>query len=65
MNEVTYVCSVCHRQVAVPKGRRVPLCCHKEMEPLPFCTSVPNPEMVRDHEGDEPCDDGTAPQKRR
>jgi hypothetical protein len=65
MSEVTYVCSVCHRQVTVEQGQPVPLCCRKEMSPLPFCTSVPNPEMVRSHEGDEPCDDGTLPKKRK
>jgi hypothetical protein len=29
------------------------------MEPLPFCTSVPNPEMARNYADDEPCADGT------
>jgi hypothetical protein len=35
-----------------------------EPEPLPFCTSAPNPEMARNFAAEEPCDDGTLPKKR-
>jgi hypothetical protein len=41
------------------------MCCRREMEPLPFCTSVPQAEMVRDGAGDTPCDDGTLPRKKK
>jgi len=27
-------------------------------EPLPFCTSAPDPEHARSRNDDEPCDDG-------
>ncbi len=30
-----------------------------EMEPLPFCTTQPHPEMARNYDEDLPCDDGT------
>jgi hypothetical protein len=33
------------------------------MVPLPFCTTAPNPEMARNYEADEPCDDGSGPRK--
>lgn len=64
MAEVTYICSVCAKETKVEKGKPVPLCCHKEMEPLPFCTTAPNPEMARNYEADEPCDDGTLAKKK-
>lgn len=63
--EVTYYCSVCQKQTSVKKGRPAPFCCHKEMEPLPFCTQAPNPEMARNYDADEPCDDGTGRPKRK
>jgi hypothetical protein len=66
MNEaVKYFCSVCKKEVSVPKGEAVPICCGREMEPLPFCTTAPNPEMARNYDEDEPCDPGTLPRKRK
>lgn len=60
MNEtVTYTCSVCGADVKVPRGAAIPLCCNKQMEPLPYCTARPHPEMARNYDADEPCDDGT------
>ncbi len=59
MNEVTYICSVCGKQVKAKTGKPIPLCCRKEMEPLPFCTTQPHPEMARNYDEDLPCDDGT------
>jgi|GEM_PF-509905 len=56
---VTYKCSVCGAEVRVPKGAAIPLCCNKEMEPLPFCMAQPHPEMARNSYDDQPCDDGT------
>ncbi len=55
MSDVIYACQVCKKQVKVKKGRPVPLCCKKEMVPLPYCTLAPTAEMSRDG---EPCDDG-------
>jgi len=62
---VNYFCSICKKEVSVPKGEAVPICCGREMEPLPFCTTAPNPEMARNYEADEPCDPGTLPRKRK
>jgi hypothetical protein len=56
---VTYRCSVCGREVQAEKGRPVPICCNKEMEPLAFCTTQPHPEMARNYDEDLPCDDAT------
>jgi hypothetical protein len=64
MADIVYTCSVCGKQTPVKKGQPVPLCCKKEMDPLPFCTSAPNPEMARNNDADEPCDDGTQAKKK-
>lgn len=64
MDSVTYTCSVCGKKVEVEKGKPVPRCCHKEMEPLPFCTTAPNAEMARNNNEDLPCDDGTQTKKK-
>jgi hypothetical protein len=63
MSDIVYTCSVCGKQTSAPKGRPVPLCCKKQMEELPFCTTAPNPEMARNYGEDEPCDNGTLPKK--
>ena len=59
MSDVIYTCSVCGKQAKPKKGKPIPLCCKKEMEPLPFCTTQPHPEMARNYDEDLPCDDGT------
>jgi len=64
MSDVTYACSVCGKKVKTEKGKPIPLCCRKEMEPLPFCTTAPNAEMARSGDADEPCDDGTLARKK-
>jgi hypothetical protein len=64
MGEVTYTCSVCGKKGKAKKGKPIPLCCHKEMEPLPFCTSAPHAEMSRTGDEDGPCDDGTMARKK-
>jgi hypothetical protein len=63
MADIVYSCSVCGKQATVKKGQPVPLCCRKEMEPLPFCTAAPQSEMARNYDADEPCDDGTRSRK--
>jgi len=64
MSELIYKCRECNRQITIKKGQPVPFCCHKEMEPLPFCTKVQDSEMARTADADEPCNDGTTPKKR-
>ena len=65
MGEVRYICSSCGKQKSVKKGAAVPICCKREMDPLPFCTSAPSPEMSRNYDADEPCDPGTLGKKRK
>ena len=67
MSEQTYVCGSCGREVKVETGKPAPLCsaCNKMMEPLPFCTTVPNAEMSRFENPDEPCADGSTPKKHK
>jgi hypothetical protein len=64
MSNLTYECGECHTQITLKKGEPIPVCCKKEMEPLPFCTKAPDPEMARNYEEDEPCNDGTMPRRR-
>jgi hypothetical protein len=64
MSDVTYTCFMCGNEVKVEKGKPAPLCCMKDMEPLPFCTTAPNPEMARNNDADEPCNDGTQAKKK-
>lgn len=65
MSAVIYKCSLCDRQVTAEKGRPVPVCCKKEMEPMPFCTAVPTAEMARNYAQDEPCLDGSARRQKK
>lgn len=65
MSDQTYKCRVCDRQVTTEKGQPVPVCCKKEMEPMPFCTAVPTAEMARNYAEDEPCLDGTARREKK
>ena len=64
MDQMTYACFACGNEVKVEKGKPVPLCCNKVMEPLPFCTTAPNPEMARNNDEGLPCDDGTQAKKK-
>jgi hypothetical protein len=64
MDSVTYTCFVCGKEIKAEKGKPAPFCCNKEMGPLPFCTTAPNPEMARSGDADEPCDDGTQAKKK-
>jgi hypothetical protein len=59
MSSIIYTCSVCGKQSTAEEGKPIPLCCNKEMEPLPFCTTQPHPEMARNYDEDLPCNDGT------
>ncbi len=64
MSEIVYTCSVCGKQIKAEKGKPVPLCCNREMGPLPFCTTAQVPEMARNYKEDLPCDDGTGTKKK-
>lgn len=63
MSGITYKCSLCGQEVTVEKGKPAPSCCQKQMEPLPYCTKVPNAEMARFTDEDGPCDDGITNKK--
>ena len=63
MSEVTYYCSVCRKESKVKEGEPIPLCCQKEMEPLPYCTSPSSAETARRADADVPCYDGTGRRK--
>lgn len=65
MSDQTYICRECGKQKTVTEGEPVPICCTKPMEPLPYCTKIPNAEMDRPTDSDEPCADGTTPKKYR
>jgi len=66
MSDLTYRCSVCGKTAVLKTGEPVPMCCHMEMEPLPYCTAaISDPEQARNYREDEPCDDGMqAPKKK-
>ena len=63
MSDIKYLCPVCHREETAVQGQPVPLCCGREMEPLPFCTTMADPELARNYRDDEPCDDSTSSSK--
>jgi len=60
MSEKQYQCRVCGKQTTIKEGQSVPFCCGKEMEPLPYCRVMPDPEQARNYDEDEPCDDGVS-----
>jgi hypothetical protein len=64
MSDVTYTCPICGTKLKVEAGEPAPDCCGRKMEPLPFCTTAPNPEMARNYNEDLPCDDGTQAKKK-
>jgi DNA-directed RNA polymerase subunit RPC12/RpoP len=53
----TYHCSECDRNIAIDQKDEIPVCCNRKMHALVACTAV-HPEMARNTEDDEPCDDG-------
>ncbi len=59
MSGLVYECKACGRKVTAQDGDPVPTCCRKVMEPLPFCTTKPDPELARNAGEDEPCADGS------
>ena len=56
----TYRCSSCGRTEERTDEKATPLCCEKIMlrDPLDQCTTAEYPEMVRNTDDGEPCDDG-------
>jgi len=54
----TYTCTECNATIYVDRRDEIPVCCNRKMElVLPQCTAV-HPEMARNTENEEPCDDG-------
>ncbi len=53
----TYHCGECDKTLTVDEKDEIPVCCDKKMHALATCTAV-HPEMARNTESDEPCDDG-------
>lgn len=62
MSEARYIykCSKCGRTENFSGDKPAPVCCEKEMvkDPLDQCTTPDHPEMVRNTDTGEPCDDG-------
>ncbi len=58
--EIIYRCTLCNKTAEYTEGKKAPVCCGEEMiaEPLPHCTSTSHPEMARNSDEDEPCNDG-------
>lgn len=63
MSETKYIyrCSSCGRTEDVKGDNPAPVCCEKIMvkHPLDQCTIPDHPEMVRNYDEGEPCDDNT------
>lgn len=61
MDEIKYIyrCSKCGRTEEIKNEDKMTLCCEKTMEkyPLEQCTTTDHPEMVRNYDAGEPCDD--------
>jgi hypothetical protein len=56
----TYRCSKCGKVEEKSGDEPSPVCCEKIMvkNPLDTCTIAEHPEMVRNADDNEPCDDG-------
>ena len=66
MSELSYTCPRCGKRIVLSADKPAPVCCGVTLsaDPLPACTKVPNAEMARPGDADEPCADGTSPKKR-
>ncbi len=66
MDEIKHVyrCSACNAQKEYKENESVPICCDKPMivQTLPQCTTTTHPEMARNYDEDQPCDDGRGKQ---
>lgn len=58
--EIVYRCGLCNKTAEYTEGKKAPICCGKKMipEPLQQCTTTSHPEMVRNSDENEPCNDG-------
>ena len=56
----TYRCTKCGRTEKISVDEPEPLCCEKKMvkDPLDQCTIPEHPEMVRNTDENDACDDG-------
>lgn len=58
MGEKTYKCRECGSEKTVEEKAGEPECCGEKMELKEVCREAPHPEMARNYEKNEPCDDG-------
>lgn len=60
----TYRCGNCGKTEEISGDKPAPKCCEKIMvrDPLEQCTVAEHPEMVRNADENEPCDDGRGKQ---
>lgn len=58
--KINYRCGNCGRTEEIPADKPAPECCGEIMKkfPLDKCTTADHPEMVRNSDDSEPCDDG-------
>jgi hypothetical protein len=65
MSEIQYTCPRCGKPIVQSADKPAPRCCGTTLsaDPLPYCTKVPNAEMAREGDADEPCADGTTVKK--
>ncbi len=63
-DKYTFKCSQCGKTIEAFEDEK-PECCGKQMEIdlLSQCTSADHPEMARNVNDDEPCDDGRGKDK--
>ncbi len=59
-NKYIYRCGKCGRTENIEGDKITPYCCEQIMvkDPLDQCTIPDNPEMTRNSDSGEPCDDG-------
>jgi hypothetical protein len=58
--KVTYKCETCGDTVVREEGGAAPECCNSAMKAMPLdpCTNAAHPEMARNDEIEDACDDG-------
>jgi len=61
----TYRCSKCGKTKEASDDKPAPVCCEKFMvkDPLQQCTVADHPEMVRNSDESDACDDGRGKEK--
>lgn len=65
MVEMNYVCETCLKERTAAEGDAIPVCCGRPMAPeLEGCRKPFVAETARPDDRDEPCDDGTDPDRK-